>query len=165
MKGFKSQYLEDFCSDHEVALEFHLRRNGSLKVTEERKIAYQLPNGTPVFTDNPELENQFDTSATWTDEDDAEIKAWMENFEMLFDELKSAFNKLEVGQPKYFRLTKELKRAHGAWNDLRNDILGRVCFCRREKLNLTEIDYSGDQERVRQEEVETNQYIERREKL
>ena len=40
MESYKSQYLENFCKEHEVALEFHFRRNG--KVMEEQKQPTEL---------------------------------------------------------------------------------------------------------------------------
>jgi hypothetical protein len=39
MNGYKSQYPEDFCEEHEIVLEFYLRRN-EIPVMDDLKIAY-----------------------------------------------------------------------------------------------------------------------------
>lgn len=169
MNGHGSQYLDNFCQEngeHEVALEHflkHQNRNGKI-MEDDLKVAYTLPDGIPVKTNNPELENLYDTDATLTEEDSEELRIRFEDFEVYYDELRRAFNGLEVGEKKYLKLTKQLRKAQSTWNDLRSEIVRRTHFCNRERLDLPEIDYT-DEQWTRREELSTNEYIERKKVL
>jgi hypothetical protein len=127
-------------------------------------IAYHLANGTPVFTDNPELENQFDKDATWEEEDFTEISAWLDELQDKLDIFRKAFNKQDVGKPKYRHLVKEVNEVRDYYKLLRNEVITRTCFCSREKLNWPEVNYDNP-EWTRREEVATNRDLSNKEML
>jgi hypothetical protein len=151
MCAAKSQYLDDIFI------------NGAF-MDDELKVSYLLPDGTPIYTRNPELENEFDDKATWNEQDLETLRFWLEGFTELVEKFRAELDRQEAGQPKYRRLLKQFNPAHDAWMSLRSELFRRVCFCNKGKLNLPEIDYINQPELARQEEINTNQYLERKER-
>jgi hypothetical protein len=79
------------------------------------------------------------------------------------DIFRIAFNKQEEGEKKFRRLIKELNEVRDYHKIFRDEVVMRTCFCNKSKLDLPES--LDDPQARKREDDETNQYLERRERI
>lgn len=170
MNGHSERYIKFLQEQGEqISIsEFKSRRNANTAKQRGLKVAYHSPDGEPVYTDNDEVVKHYNVNqaAKWGEKDFEFINKEFDLLQDALDRFRAQFNKLNIGDKMYLSLSKERREFEQEFEFFKRNWIWKTHFCKSgERMpDLDEIDPS-DLQRIRAEELETNAYLERREKV